>query len=217
MDGLLVDSEPLYMRAWQEAALQLGFEITDEYYFSLIGLPEPGYEAAVLDALGEGFPMEKFRECWQQLWLRFVSEGELRPKAGAVQLVTALRSARVPISIATSSPRERANLSLQSANLDSFFHEIVANEDVERGKPAPDAFLLAASRLGISPGECLVLEDSVTGAEAGLSAGMSVVLVPDLADPPAEYMERVFLVADSLHEATPHVLRACCKPSNSTY
>ena len=84
----------------------------------------------------------------------------------------------------------------------------MVSEDVAHGKPASDAFLLAASRLGIPPSECLVLEDSVTGAEAGLSAGMSVVLVPALADPPAEYMERVLLVAASLDEATPHVLRA---------
>ena len=208
MDGLLVDSEPLYMRAWQEAASQLGFEITDDHYLSLLGLPERDYETAVLDALGGGFPMEKFRVGWKQLWLKFVSAGELRPKAGAVQLVSALRAARVPISIATSSTRERATRSLRAAGLDSFFHHIVVGEDVAHGKPAPDAFLLAASRLGVPPSECLVLEDSVTGAEAGLSAGMSVILVPDLADPPAEYTARVHMVAASLDEATPHVLHA---------
>ncbi len=208
MDGLLVDSEPLYMRAWQEAASQLGFEITDDHYLSLLGLPERDYETAVLEALGGRFPMEKFRVCWKQLWLKFVSAGELRPKAGAVQLVSALRAARVPVSIATSSTRERATLSLRSTSLDSFFHHIVVSEDVAHGKPAPDGFLLAASRLGVPPSECLVLEDSVTGAEAGLSAGMSVILVPDHSDPPAEYMERVLLVAASLDEATPHVLRA---------
>jgi HAD superfamily hydrolase (TIGR01509 family) len=208
MDGLLVDSEPLYMRAWQAAASQLGFEISDDHYSSLLGLPERDYEAAVLDALGGRFPREKFRACWKQLWLKSVSDGELRPKAGAVQLVAALRAARVPIAIATSCTRERATLSLRSASLDSFFHYIVVSEDVAHGKPAPDAFLLAASRLGIPPSECLVLEDSVTGAESGLSAGMSVVLVPDLSDPPAEYAARVHMVAASLNEATPHVLRA---------
>jgi beta-phosphoglucomutase-like phosphatase (HAD superfamily) len=84
----------------------------------------------------------------------------------------------------------------------------VVNEDVVHGKPAPDVFLLAASRLGIPPSECLALEDSVTGARAGLSAGMSVVLVPVLADPPAEYIGHLLLVAASLDEAAPHVLRA---------
>ena len=97
------------------------------------------------------------------------------------------------------------------ARLDHFFHNhhhVVVNEDVARGKPAPDVFLLAASRLGVPPSQCLVLEDSITGAEAGLSAGMSVILVPDHAAPPAEYLERVLLVAGSLDEAAPHVLRA---------
>ena len=208
LDGLLVDSEPLYKRAWQEAASQLGFEITDERYASLLGLPEAGYEAAVVEALGDAFPLEAFRARWRQRWLELVSDGELRAKAGAAELATGLRAARVPISIATSSTRERTALSLRSAGLDAFFDHVVVNEDVARGKPAPDAFLLAASRLGVPPGECLVLEDSATGAEAGLSAGMSVVLVPDLVEPPAVYHSRVLLVAASLDEAAPHVLRA---------
>lgn len=208
MDGLLVDSEPLYMRAWQQAALQLGFEITDDQYLSLLGLPERGYEKAVREALGGGFPIEEFRVRWKQLWLAFVTAGELRPKAGALPLVSALRAARIPVSIATSSTRERTALSLRSTRLDGFFHHVVVGEDVAHGKPAPDAFLLAASRLGVPPSECLVLEDSVTGAQAGLAAGMSVILVPDRVDPPAEYIERAFLVAASLDEAAPHVLRA---------
>lgn len=208
MDGLLVDSEPVYKRAWQEAASQLGFEISDDHYLSLLGLPERDYETAVLDILGQSFPMQEFRARWKRLWLKHVADGLLRPKSGAMELVAALQSARVPISIATASTRAYATLSLQSVGLDSLSHHVVADEDVARGKPAPDAFLLAASRLGVSPSECLVLEDSVTGADAGLSAGMSVILIPDLAEPPAEFRDRMLLVAASLDEATPHVLRA---------
>ena len=64
------------------------------------------------------------------------------------------------------------------------------------------------ARLGVPPGQCLLLEDSFTGAEAGLSAGMSVIVVPDLSAPPDECTARVLMVAGSLQEATPHVLRA---------
>lgn len=95
------------MRAWQEAAPELGFEITDDHYSSLHGLPERDYQRAVLDALGRGFPIERFRARRKQLWLGFVSAGELHSKAGALQLVAALQSARVRISVATSCTRAR--------------------------------------------------------------------------------------------------------------
>ena len=208
MDGLLVDSEPLYMRSWQQAASELGFTLTDEFYHSLLGLPELDCEPAIISAFGPSFPLSEFRARWKQLWSRFVEAGELHPKPGAPQLLQALRVARIPLALATSSTRDYANLSLQRTGLNGFFRHTVVAEDVSQGKPAPDIFLLAASRLGVPPDQCLLLEDSSTGAEAGLAAGMSVIVVPDLSEPPDECAARVFMVAGDLYEATPHVLRA---------
>lgn len=212
LDGLLVDSEPLYMRAWQAAASELGYELADDYYTSLRGLPEAGYESAIIELFGEDFPLAVFRDHWKRLWSDFVVAGELRAKAGARRLLEALDAARIPVALATSSTRGRATLALRSADLDSYLRHIVVAEDVENGKPAPDLFLLAASRLGVPPSQCLVLEDSAPGAEAGLSAGMSVILVPDLCEPPADCVGRVWMVATSLDDAIPHVLRALRAP-----
>lgn len=208
LDGLLVDSEPLYMRAWQSAASQFGIELTDDHYYSLLGLPEAGYESAILKLFGEDFPLAAFRDSWRRLWSELILAGELRAKVGARRLLEALDTARVPVALATSSPRDRATVALRSADLDSYLRHIVVAEDVENAKPAPDLFLLAASRLGVSPSRCLVLEDSAPGAEAGLSAGMSVILVPDLCEPPPDCAARVSMVAASLDDALPHVLRA---------
>jgi HAD superfamily hydrolase (TIGR01509 family) len=208
MDGLLVDSEPLYMRAWQQAASELGFALTDEFYHSLLGLPEPESESAVLDAFGSEFRMCDFRTRWKQLWIDMVEAGELQPKTGALELLRALEADRIPLAVATSSSRDYATLSLERTGLRHFFLHTVVAEDVLQGKPAPDIFFHAASRLGVAPSQCLVLEDSSTGAEAGLSAGMSVILVPDLIEPPDECASRVLMVATSLREAGPHVLRA---------
>ncbi len=208
LDGLLVDSEPLYMAAWQGAAFELGFELTDETYYSLIGLPEVECEPIVMEHFGADFPLADFRDRWKQLWSERFDAGELRAKPGAVELLGALDEAKVPVALATSSKRDYATISLRSANLDPYFDHIVTTDDVTRGKPAPDLFLLAASRLGVQPPRCLVLEDSPTGAEAGLSAGMSLVLIPDLCTPPQTYVERAFLVAGSLTEALPRILDA---------
>lgn len=208
LDGLLVDSEPLYMRAWQEAALALGFQLTNDRYYSLIGLPEAECESAIVDFFGAGFPLSVFRDRWKALWFELLRSGELRPKAGARQLVQALDVAGIPMAIATSSTRHYAMLSIRSVELDSYFRHLVVVEDVAHGKPAPDLFLLAASRLGVPPSRCLVLEDSATGVEAGLAAGMSVIVVPDLCEPPDECVARAFMVAANLDDARPHVLRA---------
>ncbi len=208
MDWLLVDSEPLYKRAWLKAVSDLGFHLSDETYFALLGLPESVAEAAIVEAFGEGFPLSSFRERWKRIWFDLVADGELHPKVGAPELLLALRSGGIPVALATSSSREYTSLSLERTGLAEYFDHVLTAEDVANGKPAPDLFHLAASRIGVSLKKCLVLEDSPAGVEAGLAAGMAVIIVPDLLDPPAEYVDKAQLVAANLEEATPHVLRA---------
>jgi HAD superfamily hydrolase (TIGR01509 family) len=208
MDGLLVDSEPLYKQAWQQAASDLGFDFSDDVYFKLLGLPEKAAEAAVVDVFGESFSLLAFRDRWKRIWSDLAEGGDLQSKAGAHDLLRTLRAAGIPIGLATSSEREYAVLSLERTALIEYFDPILTAEDVERGKPAPDLYRLAASRIGVSTDRCLVLEDSPAGVEAGLAAGMAVIIVPDLLDPPVELAKRAQLVVTNLEEAKPHVLRA---------
>ncbi len=208
MDGLLVDSEPLYLRAWQEAAAGLGFDLTVELYGSFLGRPEAECEADLMAVFGPAFPLGEFRERWKERWVQLVEAGELLPKPGAAALLRALERSNVPVALATSSTSDYASLSLERTGLSGFFRHVVTAGDVERGKPAPDLFLLAASRLGVPARECLVLEDAPSGARAGLAAGMSVIVVPDLQEPPDDCAQRVLQVARSLDEATPRILLA---------
>jgi HAD superfamily hydrolase (TIGR01509 family) len=93
---------------------------------------------------------------------------ELRPFADALTAVAALRERGIPIAVASSSMRERLDRTLAKAGLS--FAVTIAGDEVERGKPAPDMFLLAAGRLGVE--RCVVVEDSAPGVQAGLAAGM---------------------------------------------
>lgn len=208
MDGLLVDSEPLYMQAWQTAASELGRDLTVSMYGSLLGRPESDCEDAILELFGSDFPLASFRSLWKQIWVELVESGALQPKEGALELLDALQDTGTPLALATSSSRRYATITLAETKLADFFEHVVVAEDVVQGKPAPDAFLLASSRLQVSPSRCIVLEDSAAGAEAGLAAGMHVVLVPDILEPSEECSARVHLVARSLREASGHVLRA---------
>src|SRR5207302_1685493 len=106
--------------------------------------------------------------------------GELRVKPGAVELLDAAESARLPRAVATSSSRAKAMHHLRAAGIVDRFDAVVTRDDVVRGKPHPDLFLRAASALAIAPARCLALEDSYNGVRAAHAAGMPVIMVPDL-------------------------------------
>jgi beta-phosphoglucomutase-like phosphatase (HAD superfamily) len=103
--------------------------------------------------------------------------------------------------VATSTGREEACDRLRVADLFHCFDAIVGGDEVVRGKPAPDLFLLAAQRLKITPAECIVLEDSEAGIRAARAAGMTPILVPDLKPPSDEVQALAYRMYPSLHEA----------------
>lgn len=103
----------------------------------------------------------------------------------------------MPIAVATSSPSHRAELALRAAGLAEYFSIVVACEAVPRAKPAPDIFLEAARRLALPPPACVVLEDSDVGAWAAVTAGMRVIVIPDLRRP----SPRTYAIAEAVHES----------------
>jgi len=96
---------------------------------------------------------------------------------GARAAVERLRALDLPLGLVTGSSRVEAGQALAALGLDGAFHVVVASEDVPRSKPAPDGYLAAAAALGVSPADCLVIEDSRAGIDAGLAAGAVVVAV----------------------------------------
>jgi HAD superfamily hydrolase (TIGR01509 family) len=206
MDGLLIDSECLYKEAWQTAGSGLGITIDGGFYESLIGITEARSEQRLLEEFGRDFPLADFRAAWRAIWRELMAAGRLEAKAGAAAILEDLRASPARLALATSSGRSYAQESLEHCAFDNYFEHIVAAEDACEGKPAPDLYLEAARRLGILPSQCLVLEDSPTGALAGLAAGMVVMIVPDLQPVPPTVAARAAGVFDSLVVARPHVL-----------
>jgi HAD superfamily hydrolase (TIGR01509 family) len=100
---------------------------------------------------------------------------ELEPFADAVATARELHDQGIPLAVASSSRRERLDRTLTRANLDTLFAVSVAGDEIARGKPEPDMFLEAARRLGATPQDCVVIEDSAPGVAAGLAAGMVTV------------------------------------------
>jgi HAD superfamily hydrolase (TIGR01509 family) len=194
-DGTLVDSEPLARTAWERALAPYGYALTDEDADATIGLPYPrvhGYYAERADLpAAEPFWSELSGELFALI------DSELAPFDDAVSAARELRERGIPVGVASSSPRERLERTLRRAGLLDAFDVVVAGDEVEHGKPAPDMFLLAAERLGVPPEKCIVIEDSPPGVQAGLAAGMHTIGV-DRTGAPLAGADRVvdFLTAD---------------------
>ena len=127
---------------------------------------------------------------------------------GAVDAVRAL-SAHWPLAVASSAPRSLIDAVLDAAALRDAFRAAVSSEEVARGKPAPDVYLEAANRLGITPATCVAVEDSSNGLRAASAAGMTVIAVPRPEYPPADdALQKARLVLDSLTSLTPATIES---------
>lgn len=164
-----------------EAALveKYGAEYTPEVRERLLGMGADGLAPElerILDRPGQGAALvrELISECWIEISLH------AEPLPGALDLVHALRSSgeRVPLGVASNSPRGLVVEALDTAGLSGCFDAIVGYEDVQRPKPAPDPYLLCCERLGTEPVHSVALEDSPTGSASAWAAGLYVIGVP---------------------------------------
>jgi HAD superfamily hydrolase (TIGR01509 family) len=122
-------------------------------------------------------------------------------KPGLLPLLDGLEALRLPLAVASATARAEIERRLAGVSLLRRFDAVVGGDEVARGKPAPDLFLLAAGRLGARPADCLVLEDSEAGVRAAAAAGMAVVMVPDLVEPSPSVRALAEAVLPSLAEA----------------
>lgn len=207
LDGLLIDSEPIYRSAWQSAAADLGYALSNDLYLSLIGRDDRDSEEALIQAFGSDFPLARFRSLWPVRWRHQLDRSGIPVKPGLWDFLKVIEKHRLPIAVATSSDTKQVHMSLYAAGLHQRFSCIVTGDEVPKGKPAPDIFLKAAGRLGVLPHHCLVLEDSEAGVLAAKAAGMTILMIPDLKQPSAQTAALAYGVLASLKEAAEFVER----------
>lgn len=176
MDGVLFDSEPLHIRAWQAVTTPLGYQFASEWFLPWVGIPDWQVSDHLHREYGLGASGENLLQQKRTHYLR-ITAAELRAFDGVADGVRALLARGIPIAVATSSNRENSRHTLACSGLDAFFPVLVSAEDVTRHKPAPDPFLLAAERLGVPAAQCIIIEDSPAGVQAGRAAGCTVLAV----------------------------------------
>lgn len=171
-DGVVVDSEPVSVSAWQTALAGLGVVVTDEEVGSFAGKTDQ--TVAEFFAPRAGVSASVMATAAQTAFVELAAAG-LRTFPDAIALIDRLDG--FDLAMASNSRRWRLRAVLVGAVLEGRFPVTVASDEVERPKPAPDVYLRAADLLALAPAECLVIEDSPTGIEAARLAGMDVIAV----------------------------------------
>lgn len=200
MDGVILDTEKLYVRFWREAASFYGFPMTLEHALGIRSLSGKLAEGKLQGWFGKEFDYNAVRQKRIELMDEFVNQNGVEPKPGAKALLSYIKDNGYALALATATPVDRAGRYLKSVELYSFFDQIVSAREVKRGKPAPDIYLCAAKRLGLDPKECIALEDSQNGIRSAFAAGCKTIMVPDLDQPTEEIMPLLFGVANGLED-----------------
>ena len=185
LDGLLLETEAIARDIWLAQARTLGVPLDNALYDSLIGRTFPDIHDIVQRAFGARADATAFIEhCLSLYRTRIEKPIPLRP--GVAEILAFCDASGLRKIVGTSSGRSFAELKLASGGIAGRFDGMVTANEVSRGKPAPDIFLLAAEKAGAAPGECLVLEDSANGILAARAAGIFSIMIPDLLPPSPE-------------------------------
>ena len=198
MDGVMLDSEKLYVRFWCEAARSFGYPMEKKHALGIRSLARVFAVKKLQGWFVTEFDYDSVRNKRIELMDKYVAENGIEAKSGAKELLIWLKQNGYKTALATATPVDRASLYLKQVGLLEFFDVICSAREVKRGKPEPDIYLLAAKRLGLAPGECMALEDSQNGVRSAFAAGCKTVLVPDLDNPENELKGCLYAVADNL-------------------
>ena len=174
-DGTVADSMPLHYIAWSRALGEWGCGFTEERFYQLGGLPV----VEIIDLMGreQGINIPTAQVAKRKEELYFESLPRLQCVPEVLEHID-LQCGRIPFAVVSGSTRDSVEASLRAIGLLDRFAVLVCAGDYRKSKPDPEPFLIAAERLGVSPADCLVFEDTQMGINAAIAAGMASVRVP---------------------------------------
>ena len=181
MDGLMFDTERLWDTLWEPTCREMGVAMpadADAFRASGRGLAGQALAEHIREYFPTADPQKMLQTAWRLADELFAKGVPCKP--GLFELLDVLEERGIPRIVASSSPRSMILQNLSTTGAGRYFAQVVCGADVEHSKPAPDIFLLAASRLGVDIHRCLVLEDSLNGLRAARASGAVSVMVPDL-------------------------------------
>ena len=215
MDGVLFDTERMYMECWREAAEPRGLKNVDEISKACIGRTLQGTKEVFEAAKAEQGIDVSFEELHEDCSRRFQKKEEregLPEKPGVHEILEYLKENEVPVALASSTRKAAVMEHLNRAGITGYFQKIVCGDMVAHGKPAPDMYVKACEERGVKPEQAMAVEDSFNGIRSAHAAGLFTVMVPDQLPPTEEILTIVDKKCDSLTELQtqlPELLAVC--------
>jgi beta-phosphoglucomutase family hydrolase len=185
-DGVILDSHAAHKRAWERLAAKLGKPIPENHMELGFGKRNETIIPEILHWADDPAEIARLGNEKEELYREVLASTGITPLPGVVPFLQRLKDAGIPCAIGTSTSRLNVEVALEAMGLGAYFAAMSCAEDVTRGKPAPDVFLLAAERIGRAPQDCVVFEDAPFGLEAAKTGGMAAVGV--LSSHPAEHL-----------------------------
>lgn len=180
MDGVIFDTERLYLNTWKKVFERYGYKMTKETYTSVMGVGRKNVIKTFLKIYGENLPIERmYKEKDYELG-KLIEGNKVDLKIGVYETLSFLKENGYKIALATSAKSERAKKHLIHAKIIDKFDVIICGDDVVKSKPDPEIFLKAVNALGVNKNNCVIIEDSEAGVQSGYNAGIKVIHVPDL-------------------------------------
>jgi HAD superfamily hydrolase (TIGR01509 family) len=206
LDGVLVQSEELWDEARRGLASDAGVEWPDDATEAMMGMSSKEWSQYMHDEVGVPDPPEEINRK-VLAWVEKRYREDLPWIPGAQEAVRRM-AAHYPLGLATSSNREIIDIVVEVGGFEDLLQVTVSSEEVERGKPAPDVYLEATTRMRVDPRRSAAIEDSTNGLLAAKAAGMRVIAIPNDAHPPAaKGLAAADVVLDSIGDLTPEVVR----------
>lgn len=205
MDGVMIDSEPLWEKTERILLGRKGIEYHPTYRDKIVGLNQNDSGSLLRETFNLIESVEEIIAVRVEILLGLY-ETELELVPGLLPLLKELRVGGLILALASSSPIEAINFVLDKFSLRKFFAVVVSGDTIPLGKPYPDIYLHTAENLGVEPIECVVIEDSINGVKSAKSAGMICIAVPDKRLSQKEF-QIADLIVDSLDEVSPKMIR----------
>lgn len=200
MDGLMFDTERLATVLWNQVGDELRIDMTEEFLDSFRGQNPTAIRNAFLQRFGREFDFDGCMGRKDELQHRYIEEKGVPLKEGLPELLEYLKGQDIRMAVATSTQQSLAEKMLKIAGVYEYFDAVAYGNKVKRSKPFPDIFQKVAEDLGVPMRECLVLEDSISGVQAGKAAGGYIIHIPDVVVVPEEVKDGITAELGSLRD-----------------
>ena len=199
MDGLLVDTEQIYLNEFPKILAEQGININLEDMTKIVGQNEKAF-VKYFTTLFPDIDLEIAKNKLLDILKKRAEDGNMKIKKGAENILRFLKEKEVKIALASSNNRYEINLYLEKTNLLKYFECIISGEDIKESKPNPEIFNKVINYFNVKPSETIILEDSFNGIRAAFSSGANGIMIPDVLEPNIEMKEKAKYIFKDLDE-----------------